>query len=308
MTVPDINMPKNAPRNRRPPVLRSLPSDLPQTIDPIREAPVASSTPKRWNIKRIVIVLALLFIVSLAGVLFAHNGTASAPANNKTAKTPNTAKQTGTTPTNAATFNKKQLSNDDPTSIWVVVNKQRPLNPKTYEPAVSVPNIPLRTSADSGEMHVATAMVPALEKLVKASDDAKVPLMLASGYRSYQLQVSVYASEVKSYGQAKADSESARPGFSEHQTGLAADLEPTSRQCEVATCFGDLPEGKWLAANAATYGFIIRYTPQDQATTGYVYEPWHVRYVGVELAQEMKNKKIDTLEAFFGLPAAPDYQ
>lgn len=242
-----------------------------------------------------------LFIVSLIGVVLAHNGIAGAPAH-KTDQ----AKSTSTAPSD--TFNKKQFSVDDPASLWVVVNKHRPLNPKTYAPTLAVPNVPLRLNGSAGEMHVAAQMAPALESLFKAASAAKEPLMLASGYRSYQEQVAVYGNEVKANGQAGADRESARPGFSEHQTGLAADLEPVSRQCEVEDCFGDMPEGKWLAANAATYGFIIRYTKDNQPTTGYIYEPWHVRYVGIPLAKELKAKNIDALETFFGLGAAPDYQ
>jgi zinc D-Ala-D-Ala carboxypeptidase len=255
--------------------------------------------------KRLLLIIPLLFIITLVGVVLARNETAVAPSASAPASSDTPASSKGSQP---AAFNKKQFSTDEPTSQWVVVNKHRPLTPKTYEPAVTVPNVPLRLSKDSGEMHVASTMAPALEQLFKAATDAKVPLMLASGYRSYQLQVSVYNAEVKNNGQAGADRESARPGYSEHQTGLAADLEPVSRQCEVAACFGQLPEGKWLAANAAAYGFIIRYPENRESTTGYVYEPWHVRYVGIPLAQELKTKNIDTLESFFGLGAAPDYQ
>jgi D-alanyl-D-alanine carboxypeptidase len=109
-------------------------------------------------------------------------------------------------------------------------------------------------------------------------------------------------------GKAVADSQSARPGYSEHQTGLAVDVEPTSRKCEVEACFGDTPEGKWVAANAHKFGFIIRYPKNMQSVTGYIYEPWHIRYVGKELAGEMHKQNIATLEQFFGLEAAPDYQ
>jgi zinc D-Ala-D-Ala carboxypeptidase len=205
------------------------------------------------------------------------------------------------------TFNKQLYSLTDSKSIWVVVNKQRALNPIDYAPSLTVPTIPLRLASASDEMHVSTQMAPALERLVAAGKSAGVNLMLASGYRSYSLQVLVYNSEVKNYGQAKADQESARPGHSEHQTGLAADLEPASRQCEIDQCFGSTPEGKWLAANAYKYGFIIRYPQGKQNITGYEYEPWHVRYVGTALSMEMHKEGINTLEEFFGLPSAPTY-
>jgi len=212
------------------------------------------------------------------------------------------------TPSPAAAFNKSQYSLSDPSSLWIVVNKARPLDPINYAPAnLVVPNIPLRLAASQGEMHVSSLMAPALEQLVNDAKAQSVFFNLQSGYRSYSLQVSVYNNEVKTNGQAIADQESARPGHSEHQTGLAADLGTVSGKCEVAQCFASTPEGVWLAANAYRYGFIIRYPADKTAITGYEYEPWHVRYVGIALAAKWHSSGIETLEEFCGLPAAPNY-
>jgi len=120
-----------------------------------------------------------------------------------------------------------------------------------------------------------------------------------SGYRSYSTQVTVYNNEVANYGQAVADSESAKPGTSEHQTGLAVDVGGGG--CGIEDCFGTTAEGKWLAANAYNYGFIVRYTAAKQSITGYRAEPWHIRYIGSELSQEMHKENITTLEEFFSL-------
>ena len=250
----------------------------------------------RW-----LLLIVLVFVASLIGVVVSHRSIDPATATLHTLANGKTASPA--TPG----FNDKLFSLTDPASPWVIVNKQRPLAPKTYAPDVVVPNMPLRSSGSSGEMHVGKQMAPALEKMYEASKAAGVPLMLASGYRSYDLQVAVYGAEVKNYGQATADRESARPGYSEHQTGLAADLEPVGRNCEVAQCFGATPEGKWLAANAADYGFIIRYGEGQEPITGYLHEPWHVRYVGVELAKEVKQKGNIPLETFFKLGAAANY-
>ena len=155
------------------------------------------------------------------------------------------------------TFDKKAYSTDDPTSLWVVVNKQRSLQPKDYAPNdLTVPNIPLRSGTQSSEMQLRRVAALALEQMSNAAAKEGANLMIASGYRSYSLQVIVYGSEIKSYGQATADTESARPGYSEHQTGLAVDLEPTSRVCEVANCFADTIAGKWLTAHASEFGFL----------------------------------------------------
>lgn len=204
-------------------------------------------------------------------------------------------------------FDKQARSITDPTSPWVVANKQRPLSPVDFVPTVAAPAMRLRLSAGTPEMQVATQALPELERLAKDADAAGLPLMLASGYRSYATQVAVYANEVRNYGQTQADRQSARPGHSEHQTGLAIDLAPASGKCMIEECFGNLPEGQWLAAHAHEYGFIIRYAQGKEAITGYLYEPWHLRFVGVELAAEIQKGGSPTLEEFFGLPAAPTY-
>jgi len=194
-------------------------------------------------------------------------------------------------------FNKKQYSIDDPTSIWVVVNKSRPLQPTTYAPTDLV--------AVSNNQKLRQ---PAAEAFTRMQTDAKAAGYLIeplSGYRSYGTQVTVYNSEVSAYGKEKADTESARPGYSEHQTGLGVDIGGDG--CGIDDCFGDTPAGKWVATNAYKYGFIQRYTPDKIHITGYRHESWHYRYVGAELASEMHTKNIETLEEFFGLPAAPNY-
>jgi D-alanyl-D-alanine carboxypeptidase len=202
-----------------------------------------------------------------------------------------------------ATFNKQKYSLDDPASPWVVINKQRPLSPKTYAPSdLTTPDVDA-----SGVEQLNATTARALEKLVAGAQIDGIRLSLASGYRSYDTQVSVYGSEVRALGQAGADRESARPGYSEHQSGWAADMSTTTGKCRLQTCFADTPEGKWLAANAYRFGFIVRYIPGKEQVTGYQYEPWHIRYVGTELSTEMHNSGVQTLEEFFDLPAAPSY-
>jgi D-alanyl-D-alanine carboxypeptidase len=120
-----------------------------------------------------------------------------------------------------------------------------------------------------------------------------------SAYRSFAAQQSVYGGN---------DTLTARPGFSEHQTGLVMDISALPAKCSLQICFADTPQGQWLAANAYRFGFILRYPDGMTDITGYQFEPWHYRYVGVALATEMHDTGIATLEQFFGLPAAPNYQ
>jgi zinc D-Ala-D-Ala carboxypeptidase len=213
----------------------------------------------------------------------------------------------GTVATKSSTFDKKRFSLTDPTSLWVVANKQHPLQPKTYAPSdLSVPKVPLRVPGNE-TMQLRAASAEALQTMFTAAKTSSINLMLSSGYRSYEYQVSLYNGYVQSQGQAAADIQSARPGYSEHQTGLAADVEPVSKKCELDVCFKDTPEGVWVAANAYKYGFIIRYPADKTAVTGYEFEPWHIRYIGVALAGEMHAAHVATLEEFFGVSGGRVY-
>lgn len=117
-----------------------------------------------------------------------------------------------------------------------------------------------------------------------------------SGYRSNDRQKALYNAYVARDGQDAADTYSARPGFSEHQSGLALDAKATNGACTLQQCFAETPAGRWLAAHAAQYGFVIRYTPTNGAVTGYEAEPWHLRYVGTWLAGYLAETHTPSLE------------
>lgn len=244
-------------------------------------------------------IFAVVLILGFTGfvLLFAKN--ANAPSNKDADNIP---LQSETTPS----FDKQTHSLDTPGSLWWIVNKVRHINPISYAPAdLTVPKVALR-SPSSSESRLRQETATALENMIATAKNENVNLLLASGYRSYQLQVSVYNGHVLKLGQSGADKESARPGASEHQTGMAVDLGATSRECELEICFANLPEGIWLAENAYKYGFILRYPEGKYDIVGYDFEPWHFRYVGVELATEMHNQNVQTLEEFFN--AIPDNQ
>lgn len=201
-------------------------------------------------------------------------------------------------------FDKTKYSLDDPTSLWVVNDKLRPLNPIDYVP----PDMVDAQVRYISEPLLRPAAATAIAALFAASEsEGGGTMQVQNSYRSFASQTRIYNRAVAAYGQAGADSDTARPGYSEHQTGWTADVAAYPSKCDIQECFGDTPQGIWLAANAWRFGFIIRY-PQGKANvTGYVYEPWHIRYVGVELSTEMHNTGIATMEEFFGLPDAPDY-
>jgi D-alanyl-D-alanine carboxypeptidase len=253
----------------------------------------------RRHLKLIVWLLIFLVVLALSILIFHRHA--------DDVKIASKASTTSLSTKSPDTFNKNQYSVNDSSSLWVVVNKGRVL-PRDYEPAgLSVPGIPLRFDRSNTDMSLRSDAAGALKQLSDGATKAGLRLMLSSGYRSYSEQVGLYSGYVSSYGQAAADTFSARAGYSEHQTGLAADLEPASRQCEIDACFADTPEGKWLAANAYQYGFIIRYPADKTQVTGYEYEPWHVRYVGTALSTQMHTQSIETLEEFFGLQPYTSY-
>lgn len=203
----------------------------------------------------------------------------------------------GSSHTGSANLNNRAASQytiDNPSSIYFVVNKKRSL-PSSYIPKnlVTIGNQQLRADAAN-----------AMNQLIDAARSNGINFHIISGYRSYIYQESVYDAYVKRDGQAKADTYSARPGHSEHQTGLAADLGTGT--CDLEICFGDTTGGKWLANNSYKYGFIVRYQKGKENLTGYQHEPWHIRYLGIDLATAVY-KSGKTLEQYFGLPPAPTY-
>ena len=193
---------------------------------------------------------------------------------------------------------------DDPASLTVIVNKHRPLTPMAFEPGDLVsPSI----ASSSGRTELLRA--PAAEDLNRLAGAAKVagvPFLILSAFRSYDTQVGTYNSWVSSLGRAQADIASARPGFSEHQTGLAVDIGD-SGNCNLRGCFAEQPAGQWVKDNCHRFGFVVRYQPGMQQISGYQPEPWHLRYLGIEVASDVVSSGKKTLEDYFGLAAAPDY-
>lgn len=157
----------------------------------------------------------------------------------------------------------------------LIANKSYPL-PSDYNPGVD----PTAQSA--------------LNDMIAAAKNDGLTLWLRSGFRSYETQKTLYNGYARRDGTAAADRYSARPGYSEHQTGLAFDLNSLSQS------FADTAEGKWLAEHCYEYGFIIRYPKDKESVTGYMYEPWHVRYLGAETAKSVYESGL-TLEEYLGI-------
>ncbi|WP_144018804.1 D-alanyl-D-alanine carboxypeptidase family protein [Demequina sp. NBRC 110056] len=191
----------------------------------------------------------------------------------------------------------------DPESVLVVVNKRRPLDPIRYVPPdlVSVSGVP------GGSNHrLRREAAQQLTAMSRAAKSNGLSFSVSSSYRSYSYQAGLFRNYSNRFGVASAERFSARPGHSEHQTGLGVDVSSTG--CTISGCFGTSAVGRWVARHAHEYGYIVRYPEGKTHVTGYIYEPWHLRYVGVELASEMRARGVTTLEEFFGLGSAPTYR
>lgn len=193
----------------------------------------------------------------------------------------------------------------DPDSIHVLVNPLNPLDPPDHEPEdLTVPDV----QAVREGQQLREEAAEALEELFAAAEAQGHQLTLTSAYRPFERQAQLYEERAAEWGQEAADEYTARPGHSEHQTGLAADvIAHDNPQCGLGECFAETPEGVWTAEHAAEFGFIIRYPEGAEDITGYSYEPWHLRYVGEETAEAVAEEDV-TLEEFWDQPPASDYE
>lgn len=163
-------------------------------------------------------------------------------------------------------------------------NETLPIEP-TYIDGILMASkqYPLPSGYAPGESPEARA---AFNEMAAAALLDDIRLVAFSTYRSFERQQEIYARYVGNDGQEAADRYSARPGYSEHQTGLAFDIgEENAEQHFARESFGETAAGKWVAEHAHTYGFILRYPKGKEKITGYMYEPWHFRYIGKEKAQ-----------------------
>ncbi len=181
----------------------------------------------------------------------------------------------------------------------ILVNKTHSL-PDGYVPSELVS--PKVSSANSAKTKMTSEAAAALEALFAKAKRDNIKLTAISGYRSYERQKAIFASNTGKYGSAEAANQfSARPGQSEHQTGLAMDVSSSSVNFALTQAFAETREGQWLKENAPHFGFIIRYPRDREAITGYQFEPWHIRYVGKSASLEMAARNI-TLEEYLAAP------
>lgn len=183
-------------------------------------------------------------------------------------------------------------------SITALVNKTYYL-PQDYSPKdLIVPDVSFSFDGENEKKYLRSEAAKALENLFEAAKKENLNLYAVSGFRSYQRQKTIYEWNLSNRGEEWTNKYSAKPGHSEHQTGLSMDVSCRSINFSLDEAFENTPEGQWLKSNASEYGFIIRYPKDKTSITGYAYEPWHIRYVGEELA-ELLDKQNITLEEYY---------
>ena len=187
----------------------------------------------------------------------------------------------------------------------MLVNKRNALRPKSYTPPdLVVPDV----TYPNGARLRRTAARDLARLFAAARAEGAGRMSVTSGYRSYATQRTVYSNRVATSGRAYADRWIARPGHSEHQSGLSLDIAPVGHPtCSRHNCIGSTPQGRWLARHAWRYGFVLRYESGATAVTGYASEPWHYRYVGTALSAAYHSGGWHSLEQFLDEPAAPTY-
>ncbi|AXF56107.1 M15 family metallopeptidase [Salicibibacter kimchii] len=186
----------------------------------------------------------------------------------------------------------------NPDNIQVLVNHDYAL-PEGYEPDdLVVPDVTFSFDEDVEKRYLRAPAAEALEDLFDAASEDSQDLFAVSGFRSHERQDAIFANAVAESSEEEANETIAKPGNSEHQTGLAMDISSDSNDFQLSPAFAETEEGEWVAEHAHEHGFIIRYPEDGEAITEISYEPWHLRYVGEEVATIIYEHGI-TLEEFF---------
>lgn len=194
------------------------------------------------------------------------------------------------------------MPQQDPTDTLILVNKT---NKAPSVPVTLVkPNVQPTRESISENIYMRPEAAAALEELFEAAAQDGITLYATSGFRSYSTQKAIFERKLDTMSEKQANASVAKPGYSEHQTGLAMDIEgETTRGTGLTEAFGESPEGIWAAEHCAEYGFIIRYPKGKTNITGYIYEPWHLRYVGKEAAEEITELGVTFEEYILALRA-----
>ena len=179
------------------------------------------------------------------------------------------------------------LSDEDALSYLALVNRCFRISSTFSPPDLSDVQVKSQRVQEGNYHRLRETAARAAEQLFQAATDEGLTLIARSGYRSYDLQTFFHTNVIDELGVEEGRRVSAVPGHSEHQLGLALDVSSPEINGNLIEAFSQTAEGRWLSQNAHRFGFIIRYPQNREADTGFIYEPWHIRYVGIDAATEM---------------------
>jgi len=181
--------------------------------------------------------------------------------------------------------------------LLILVNRINSLPPDYVPGDLMRPGVFFDTSGDLERHYLRKPAALALEDLFVHAARNGLYLAAVSGYRSFSRQKEIYENNLKTKGFEHTNMYSAKPGQSEHQTGLAMDISTRLIHYDLVEAFADTVEGKWVEKNCHHFGFILRYPKNKTKITGYAYEPWHLRYVGYRAAVKIRDMHL-TLEEY----------
>jgi len=249
----------------------------------------------RFNNKQLVLFAGLCLIIFMSAVIInKFDNTADGAAAIAENPSEQTAQGDGTE--SAPDRQQTALSDIDRNSdLLILVNKQNELDPG-YKPDDLERIEAFAPGRDDSARYMRCEAAEHLDAMFSDALKQDMEIVITTAYRSYALQKAIFDSNVIKKGSVEAANRtSAKPGQSEHQTGLAADLSTASLDYAISYEFGESKEGKWIKEHAWEYGFILRYPEGREDITGYSYEPWHIRYVGETAAEYITRNEL-TLE------------
>lgn len=253
---------------------------------------VQNNKKKKNKRLRLLIICTIIIIITLIGTIVVINKLNSNEVKVSTSNETSTVEEKYTE--NEVVSNNNTLANKISKSDILIVNKENSLDEEYMPYDLVIPNI----KADK-EVKVRKEVAQKLEELFADAKKDGINLVAISGFRTYDYQDYLYKNSVQTNGKNHAIQYVAKAGYSEHQTGLALDLL-CKEYMTLDEGFEKTDAFKWLESNMSKYGFILRYLKDKEDVTGYNYEPWHIRYVGVDIATEIYSKGI-TLEEYIGL-------
>jgi len=246
----------------------------------------------------LLVVIGALLYAACGGDDEPEETATAEPTSEPTAVATATASPTPTEPPAPVTACVQALVDDGTEHLLLRADKEQAL-PDPYEPEVV--QLPLAyVLAGGAEQYLIPEAAEALMAMLDAAREAGHEVVVRSSYRSYETQVWTFAYWVDQVGEEQAERESARPGHSEHQLGQTVDVTSAAVGWELSQALGDTPEGIWLHAHLAEFGFALSYPPDKEEVTGYIYEPWHLRYVGPACAAEWEESGLTLIEVLRG--------